>query len=81
MCKGAFRGTRLPRKTWQIIASQQRSALRAGHHHPRLPPADELHLVFTLVDPRDPDRRFTFAVKVLEDNTYMGERSRRARGQ
>jgi hypothetical protein len=36
--------------------------------------ADELHLVFTLIDPRDPARPFEFAVKVLEDNTYMGAR-------
>ncbi|KIZ06006.1 hypothetical protein MNEG_1947 [Monoraphidium neglectum] len=36
-----------------------------------VPGDDELHLVFTLVDPRDPARRFAFGVKVLEDNTYM----------
>lgn len=36
-----------------------------------VPGDDELNLVFTLVDPRAPDRAFTFAVKVLEDSTYM----------
>ncbi|KAI8465650.1 MAG: chromosome segregation protein Spc25-domain-containing protein [Monoraphidium minutum] len=36
-----------------------------------VPGDDELNLVFTLIDPRDAARRFVFAVKVLEDNTYM----------
>lgn len=31
---------------------------------------EELQLVFTHVDPRDPERQFMFAVRVQEDDTY-----------
>jgi hypothetical protein len=33
---------------------------------------DELALVFTLVDARDPARAFRLAVRVLDDNSYEG---------
>lgn len=34
---------------------------------------EQLVLVFTHVDARDPARRFEFAVQVLEDDSYQGE--------
>ncbi len=44
--------------------------LTCACHHTHT--ADEMIVAFTQIDPADPSRRFSFAVKVQGDNTYEG---------